>query len=410
MEETDNFSPLVVNLHTKFKEKIKISFFLSHPIQYISPLLKELANTFELHVYYFSDASIKGTVDKGFGQKIKWDIPLLEGYQYTIIKNYSFSSSLSNQFFDLINPGILTHLFKDNSKIIIVNGWSYFSDILTIMTAKMLRKKVWIRAENPLSQEKKASKFKIFLKKILLKRLLFHFFVDRFLYIGAENKSFFKYYGVEEKDMIYTPYAVDNSFFNLQYQTFKNRTAQLKNSFGIIPGKKIVLFSGKYIPKKRPLDLLEAFHFLNDSSAFLIMLGDGELRHEMELYIENNKMNNVMLTGFINQASISKYYAIADVFVMCSGIGETWGLSVNEAMNFQKPVIVSKTCGSCADLVKDGENGFSFEEGNIQQLAGFLRRVLNDPDFRLSAGQKSAEIVTKFSINHIVSNMMAAVN
>jgi len=41
------------------------------------------------------------------------------------------------------------------------------------------------------------------------------------------------------------------------------------------------------------------------------------------------------LTGFINQSSIPSYYAVGDVFSLCALTweGETWGLSINEAMS-----------------------------------------------------------------------------
>jgi glycosyltransferase involved in cell wall biosynthesis len=93
---------------------------------------------------------------------------------------------------------------------------------------------------------------------------------------------------------------------------------------------------------------------------------------------------------------------------MCSGAGETWGLSVNEAMNFQKPVLVSKTCGCSVDLVKEGENGFVFEQGDIAAHTGYLKRVLEDDAFRLSAGKRSGEIIKDFSIDRIVDNIITA--
>ena len=73
----------------------KVTYFLSHPIQYFSPLLKALARASDLKVYYFSDASVTGGKDKGFGQEIKWDTPLLEGYDYEFLKNLSGSRSLA---------------------------------------------------------------------------------------------------------------------------------------------------------------------------------------------------------------------------------------------------------------------------------------------------------------------------
>ena len=88
-------------------KKIKVNYYLSHPIQYFSPLLRKMAQVFDLEVFYFSDASIKGNLDKGFNQEVKWDIPLLDGYKYKFLKNFSRRKNLSNRMFDAINPGVL---------------------------------------------------------------------------------------------------------------------------------------------------------------------------------------------------------------------------------------------------------------------------------------------------------------
>ena len=76
--------------------KAKVSYYLSHPIQYFSPLLIEMSKEFDLHVYYFSNASVKGNVDVGFGREVKWDTPLLEGYSYTFLTK-SFQKEITIQ-------------------------------------------------------------------------------------------------------------------------------------------------------------------------------------------------------------------------------------------------------------------------------------------------------------------------
>ena len=387
--------------------KPKISYYLSHPIQYFSPLLREMSKEFDLHVYYFSDASIKGKLDKGFGQNVKWDIPLLEGYSSTFLKNLSKRKSLSNRMWDAVNPSVLNTLFKNDATIVIVNGWSYFSNLLTIATAKLLGKKVWLRAENPLNQELNKNKKSLFIKKVVLRYLLFPF-IDKFLYIGTQSKQFFEYYGVKASKLIYTPYAVDNDLFQKEHASLKDKDL-LKQQLGLPLNKKIILFTGKYIEKKRPLDLIKAFHLPDASSSVLVMAGEGELRKQMESYIHENDVKNVVLTGFINQSEIAKYYAAADVFVMCSGIGETWGLSVNEAMNFALPVIVSKTCGCAEDLVHDNINGFLYDEGNIKALSDGIKTLLENEKLRVDFGNASLKIISDFSIQHIVKNMKAAV-
>ena len=115
------------------------------------------------------------------------------------------------------------------------------------------------------------------------------------------------------------------------------------------------------------------------------MVGNGELRPAMESFIKDKGLKDVYLPGFINQSEIVKYYALADVFVLCSETGETWGLSINEALNFSLPVVVSETAGCSDDLVQIGKNGLVFETGNIESLAEAIQKALqlvkvdNDP-------------------------------
>ncbi len=391
-------------------QKKRIAYFLSHPIQYFSPLLKAMAKETDLQVYYFSDASIKGNIDKGFGKSVQWDAPLLAGYSYKFLKNFSKRASLNNHFLDVFNPGVIKAIWQEKASIVIVNGWTYSSTLLTIFFGRLFGKKIWLRAENPLNQEINKRGIVLLIKKVILKHILFKFFVSKCLYIGSENRGFFEFYGVPESKLVYTPYSVDNDFFSGQYQQLEKKLPAVRQQLGLPEDKMIILFSGKYITKKRPMDLIRAFQLLDKNKCALVMVGEGALRKEMEDFITKNNIEQVYLTGFINQSLISSYYAVADVFVMCSGTGETWGLSVNEAMNFENPVIVSKTCGCCPDLVMHGENGYAFEEGDISKLVVFLEKTLDNPDFRLSAGLKSAEVVKTFSISQIVSNITASLN
>lgn len=358
---------------------------------------------FDLEVYYFSDASIKGNLDVGFNQNVKWDIPLLEGYQFKFLKNISSRKSLSNNMWDVINPSVIKILYKSKGRIVIINGWSYFSNLLVIYFGKLFGKQIWLRAENPLNQELQKSKRMLTVKKFILKYCLFPF-VDKFLYIGSESKKFFSYYGVEDSKMVFTPYAVDNERFKKLKDDLDNKI-NLREQLNLPVDKSMILFTGKYIDKKRPLDLIKAFHLLNDESCVLVMVGEGNLRKQMEHFIAKHKIKNVYLTGFVNQSLITSYYAAADIFVMCSGMGETWGLSVNEAMCFSLPVVVSETCGCSPDLVQSGINGFIFKEGNIKALTAAIKKLIDDKNFRIKCGQHSLEIIDNYTNKIIVSNI-----
>ena len=385
-------------------------YFLSHPIQYFSPLLKELAKKTDLEVCYFSDVSLKLNKDAGFGTAIKWDIPLLEGYQSEFLKNWRSSGPLTNSFFDVFNPSVITKLWKTKHKIVVVNGWSYSSNWLVFIFGKLFGKKIWMRAENPLHKELTKSPKLLFIKKIILKHILFKLFIDKFLYIGSQNKAFYQFYGVnEESRYIFTPYAVDNKQFQTEKLKFSKNINELKTELQVDSDKKIILFSGKYIEVKRPLDLLEAFKMLNNPDYLLIFVGEGKLRKQMEDYVKQNGLQNVLLTGFVNQSQISKYYAIANVFVMCSEM-ETWGLSLNEAMNFELPVVISCTSGSSFDLVKDGVNGYIFQKSDVNELAKKIESVLLSEENLRKMGKESLEIINQYSIDVIVENIKKQIN
>lgn len=381
-------------------------YVLSHPIQYLSPLLKALSQKTKLKVLYCSESGLKSSFDKGFSVRFSWDTPLLDGYDYTFIKNFREGQFMQNKFWDIFNPGIISTIWRSHEKIIIVNGWSYSTNWLVFITGKLAGKEIWLRAENPLNQEIRKRPIIIFLKKIILRHILFRLLVNKFLFIGSQNRQFYEFYGVSDSSkFIFTPYSVNNDFFREKHKELFPIRENLRNLIGISKDTFVFLFSGKYIHKKRPLDLLKAYHKLNLINTALVFTGEGELRAEMEEYINKHNLINVFLTGFINQSKIPEYYTIADSFVMCSGMGETWGLSVNEAMNFGLPIVVSRTCGSAHDLVEDGVNGYLFEEGDIDGLSNILNKLAVDADKSKQMGKRSIEIVDNYSIPVIVRNI-----
>src|SRR5262249_44777058 len=83
----------------------------------------------------------------------------------------------------------------------------------------------------------------------------------------------------------------------------------------------------------------------------------------------NSKLPRATFAGFQNQTELPACYAVADVLVLPSDGGETWGLVANEAMACGLPVIVSDAAGCAPDLIEEGKTGFTFPLGNLQQLA-----------------------------------------
>ena len=67
--------------------KIRIAVVNTHPIQYFAPLYAYLSATpdIEITALYLSDFSLRGAVDRGFGQRVAWDVDLLAGYRHVFV-------------------------------------------------------------------------------------------------------------------------------------------------------------------------------------------------------------------------------------------------------------------------------------------------------------------------------------
>lgn len=391
---------------------MKLAVLMSHAIQYQVPLLRKIAARKEIDMtaYFCWNYGITHTFDKEFGREVRWDISLLEGYKYKFLKNFSLKPS--NNFLGLLNFGIVRELTRNRYDAILLFGWNSFANWLVFLTAPLFGTKIFLQGENPLSQELLKGKMKLRLKRLVFWWLFRR--IDAFLYIGEENKKFYRYYGVPESKLFFSPYAVENDRYTPAVATLKERRDSFRKELDIAHNDVAILFVGKLIEKKRPFDLLRAYEQAAISGSgkggnlSLIFVGDGALREELECYAREHHLNHVYFVGFKNQTELPQYYTLADIFVLPSGIGETWGLVVNEAMCFGLPVIVSNVVGCGSDLVKENQNGFIAPLGNIQKLAHCLVQLADNKERRIAFGKRSSEIVSGYTHEKDVNAILAA--
>lgn len=101
----------------------------------------------------------------------------------------------------------------------------------------------------------------------------------------------------------------------------------------------------------------------------LTMVGDGDLRPEIERHIHRRSLaNQVRLVGWQTQDQVRERMAQADLFLMTSHHGEGWGLVVNEALSFGAGVIANSQLGSAACLIEHGVSGLLYEDGALAVL------------------------------------------
>ncbi len=380
-------------------------FLQTHPIQYNVSLFRYLTiNGINLEVIYLSNFGVKPSFDKEFNKTIKWDIPLLEGYNFIFFKNYSPKASIFSGFFGLMNFGVINYLWNRRKQevLVIIPGWNYFSTVLAILVCKLFKVKYTIRFESPLNQELLKNPYFALPKKIFLRKFVFKGAFCNF-FIGEQNKLFQIYHHVPPSKLIFTPYSVDNFYFSSLYKSNSDKKIEILKELSIPKDKIILLTSGKLIQKKRPFDLLNAIQILDSNKYFLIFVGDGTLYDSIQDYISCNKIDNVLLSGFVNQSEIYKYYLIADIYIQASGIGETWGLSINEALNFNCKLVVSDRVGSSFDLVYEGFNGYTYKYSDVYSLAS----AIDDASIlEYDTSVINTVILKRYSYENILANLI----
>jgi len=125
----------------------------------------------------------------------------------------------------------------------------------------------------------------------------------------------------------------------------------LKKEHGI--KGKVILFVGRFVPVKNINKIIKAFDLLDDGTS-LVLVGDGELRDELQDQArKNNYPENIYFMG--HQDDVTPYYNIADILVIASDYEGLPGVLV-EAMACGKTVVASPV--GVIPKVIDGSNGY----------------------------------------------------
>jgi len=383
--------------------RTRLAYVVSHPIQYQAPLLRRLADDsdIDLTVLFLSDFSLREHHEPAFGQSVRWDVPLTKGYRWETLSGGGTQSATRWPMRNLKR-----RLAAANFDAVWVHGWGRIGLVQAVTAADALGLPVLLRGEStPLNSKNTGARY-------LRKKFLHWLFgkVAAFLCIGSLNREFYQLHGVSEEKIFSVPYAVDNDWFSGECEQAALSRNQLRQRLGLQEGRPIILFAAKFIPEKAPQDLLSAFLkiiALNESKRpYLLFVGDGPLRTQLEMQAGELCGKDVRFLGFRNQTELPALYDLCDLFVLPSRF-EPWGLVVNEVMNAGRPVIVSDQVGARPDLLRQGENGWSFPAGDVPALASCIREALSNANLK-EMGAISKKIVQAWDFEADIAGLKKA--
>ncbi|MBV9470322.1 MAG: glycosyltransferase family 4 protein [Abitibacteriaceae bacterium] len=357
--------------------KKRLAIVTTHPIQYQAPIWRRLAQypDLEVHVYFGSDFSIRGYKDSGFGVEVKWDVPLTEGYAHTFLSTDPQIQG-TDGFFTLRASHLTAKLKEFQPHCALVCGYLPFFYLEAIGILRARKIPVLLRMEAT-DENKLRSIGKDFLRSQALRFIYSQ--CAHFLAIGKNAEAHYLLKGVPPNKITKSLYCINSDSLADQVLLYRQHREKLRMQMGFGDAHTVFVISGKLLVTKGLLEVIGALQTISETARRrigLIVLGDGDLRPEFQAQCESLLGSRAVFTGFQNQSQIGKYYAAADCLLFPSW-SETWGLVVNEALQFGLPAIVSDKVGSHRDLIVEGQTGFAFPSGDTQQLKEAMIKMMD---------------------------------
>ena len=352
----------------------RLAIVISHPIQYHAPLYGYLAKDgrFQVKVFYMSDRGARPFYEKFSGTMVRYDNPILEGYDHVFLNSGEPSNWWKHKT-EFLNFSLGAEVLKFSPHAVYFHGYTNPSFWIAIWTCRRKGIKILLRGEN--EDVLPRPWWRIWLREIFLKILLSN--IDGVLYIGQLNKEFFLKRMVSEDRLFYAPYSVDNQYFrNGCSQAELDKTRQeILNKYGLKEGCRLFIYTHKLRSTMRPLEAVEAFCEAirsQDLRSVMIMCGDGDLRSEAVSAAKKSGQGRIVFTGYLSQRDLRDHMLASDVMV--NPAVEPWGCSVNEGLACGLAIISSDQVVGWPDMVIPGVNGYVYPSGEVHALAQVIQK------------------------------------
>ena len=170
----------------------------------------------------------------------------------------------------------------------------------------------------------------------------------------------------------------------------KSHITTLKEEFGFPKESLICLMLATYELRKGHDFLLKAFKKVISeiSLARLIICGHGypdQIELVRRLVHKYDLSDFVILQNF--RRDTDSLLDQSNLLLVSSQSYESFGLTSVEAMSHRIPVVATRV-GGLPEVVENGEGGYCVDPNDVDGFAGWIIKILKDPEFRKSQGEK----------------------
>ena len=171
-----------------------------------------------------------------------------------------------------------------------------------------------------------------------------------------------------------------------------------------------ILWAGRLIGWKHPDASIRLAESLKEKgySFKMTIIGTGEMEEQLHNMIGDKNLEDcVEMPGAMKASEVRSYMEKADIYLFTSDFNEGWGAVLNESMNSGCAVVASHAIGSVPFLIKNGENGLIYENGNQEDLEKKVQGLLEDVPLRRKIGENACKtIINTWNAENAVNRFM----
>lgn len=265
-------------------------------------------------------------------------------------------------------------IFKDKYDCIIIPALDSVNHILLAYYVECLAKRnkitsglLWEKWRPSPQYQPVKRRLKEFVQSVLIHPLMKN--TDIFLCPGKKTKEYLINNGADIHNIYHFH---DSSVCSV------DPLIDIRSRYHIPQNISIVLYFGRLVEYKGADVLIKAFSKTDSEfqkNHFLLIAGSGPMEEECRQIANRLGIENYCFAGLVEPQLRASFFRDSDIFVLpvkiTNGKIEAWGLTINEAIQFDNIIIATDAVGSAYELVNEN-NGFMVKENNVQELADAL--------------------------------------
>jgi glycosyltransferase involved in cell wall biosynthesis len=299
-----------------------------------------------------------------------------------------FRGSISNAPLIKRMSALARDLYKNPVDLVIMPGYHRAEYWAMLLMCMLLGRKRAVFCDSTTVDRRKVA------WREVAKRWFFRSCNGFFCY-GIRSKQYLMSYGVEESKISYRvqaaalPGGYDTKAVIDYYEAHGGGRAEAPR----------YLYVGRLSREKGLEDLFNAFCIVlrGKPEATLDLVGSGPLTESLKSRVA--EMGLEKSVSFLGSKGLDEIAAMLmqSAALMLPSHSEPWGLVVNESLSYGCPVVVSDACGCVPDLVLQDRTGYSFDPGNIDQMAAAMLAISEWNHRRVEVAKNCLEVISEYT-------------